>query len=104
MKRIVPLVLLLLLSSSSVLAVECDCTIYPFKPNPPCYSACVAKLSSQKNIDLSAVKNIDPGVAVGIKVLSESKERYVIDFKSIEGKPDLEREALKSLNLRSLER
>lgn len=79
-------------------AADCDCTSYPFKPNPPCYSVCVANLSSNKNNDLSAVKKLDPGVAVGIKVLSESKTRASINFKHINGKSDLEREALKSLD------
>jgi hypothetical protein len=97
MNKVVPSILLLL-AASSVLAAECDCSNYPFKPNPPCYGICVAKLSSKKDIDLSTVKNIDPGVSVGIKVLSESKDRNATDFANIKEKSDLERAALKSLN------
>lgn len=94
--------LMLLLAAANVSAAECDCSKYPFKPNPPCYGLCVAKLSSQRDIDLSTVKNIDPGVFVGIKVLSESKSRVDTDFKSIKGKADLERAALKSLTSKSI--
>lgn len=96
--------LLFLFSAAGVSATECDCSNYPFQPNPPCYGICVEQLSSQKNIDLTDVKNIDPGVSVGIKVLSESQNLDAIDFKSIKGKADLEREALNSMNSSSLER
>lgn len=96
MKRlIVPLVVLI---STTVLAEDnCDCTMYPFKPNPPCYGQCVKHLSAEKNVDLSKVKNIDAGVSVGIKVLAENPKRSNTDFESIRGKPDLEKAALESM-------
>lgn len=78
-------------------ARECDCTEYPFKPNPPCFNLCVAKLSAKPVSEAAVVKNIDPGVSVSIGVLSQSKNRAAIDFKSIQGKQDLENAALKSL-------
>ena len=59
MNRAISLLLLLSLlffSASTGSSTECDCSIYPFKPNPPCYGHCVGKLSSQKNVDLSTVK------------------------------------------------
>ncbi len=99
MKNVVA-ALLMSIFAAVVSAAECDCSSYPFKPNPPCFGICVARLSSHKNMDLSAVKNIDSGVAVGIKVLSDGKNDGEADFKNINGKADLEREALKSLNAR----
>lgn len=83
--------MLLLYFTTSVSATECDCSIYPFKPNPPCYSMCVAKLSSKTNIDLSSVKNIDPEVSAAITVLSESKDRNNIKFEKINDKAELKR-------------
>lgn len=94
-KAIIPL--LALLSTSALAEEECDCTTYPFKPNPPCYGRCVEALSAKTDTDLSKVKNLDAGVSVGIKVLADSPERSDIDFESIRGKRDLERAALESL-------
>lgn len=103
--------LLLSLIAGVVSAKECNCSIYPFEPNPPCFRICVKTLSLDTNKDLSTVKNIDPGVAVGIKVLSESESPEAtiskgtnvkhINFNKINGKADLEREALKLLNTKS---
>jgi hypothetical protein len=76
---------------------DCDCTTYPFKPNPPCYSLCVAKLSAQKDGDLSKIKGMDAGAALSIKVLSSRQDRSEIDFSQIQGKKDLENAALKSI-------
>jgi len=75
-------------------AVACDCTTYPFMPNPPCYSQCVAWLTKNKQISLSSVKNLDPGVSVAIGVLRQ-KEESTVDFSSITNKKSLEREAAK---------
>jgi len=30
---------------------DCDCTIVPFKPNPPCFERCAAKILSQANFE-----------------------------------------------------
>lgn len=35
---------LALLACLTVSAAECDCTIYPYKPDPPCFGRCSAKL------------------------------------------------------------
>lgn len=85
-------------AATAVAAQDCDCTSYPFKPNPPCYGQCVAKLSAKTLGQTSLVKGIDPGVSVGIGVLSQAKDRSAVDFKAIQGKQDLERAALKSMN------
>lgn len=102
MKRIV-IALPLFLLTVAVSATECDCSSYPFKPNPPCYGICISNLSSSKNINLTNVKNIDPGVAVGIKVISESKYRETTNFMGIKEKADLEREALRLINFKTPE-
>ena len=88
--------LIALLSCTSVAyAQECDCSKYPFKPNPPCFGQCVSQLSAKPASETVVVKNIDPGVSVSIGVLGQSKDRSTVDFKSIQGKQDLERAALK---------
>lgn len=78
-------------------AENCDCYSYPFKPNPPCFGHCVALLSAKTPTESVAVRNIDPGVSVGINVLSKSTDRSSIDFKSIKGKSDLEWTAWESI-------
>ena len=78
-------------------AQNCDCSEYPFKPNPPCYGQCVSKLSAKSAGDTAKVKDIDPGVSLGIGVIAQSRDRSKIDFGSIKTKQDLERAALKSM-------
>lgn len=90
----------LLFFTASASATDCDCSIYPFKPNPPCYSMCVAKLSSKGNTELSGVKNIDPDVSAAIKAISESNERSEVKFANINGEADLKREAMRASDLR----
>ena len=75
----------------------CDCTSYPFKPNPPCFGSCVGKLSSTRNPDLSGVKGLDAGVAVNIRVLAANPKRQAIDFSNITKKSELEIATDKSL-------
>lgn len=96
------LCLALLSVAGASAAKDCDCSEYPFKPNPPCYGECVARLSAKPPSDAAAIKNIDTGVLVGIRVLSQDKNRSTLDLKSIQNKPDLERAALKSM--KSMER
>ena len=96
MNKALPLIALLSFLGAAT-AQECDCTAYPFKPNPPCFGHCVSKLSAKPITETAVVKNIDPGVSVGIGVLSQTKDRSTVDFKAIQGKQDLERAALKSM-------
>lgn len=84
-------------AAGSASTVACDCTSYPFRPNPPCFGACVGKLASSPNPDLSTVKGLDPGVSVSIRVLAAYPKKQSIDFSSIRGKSDLEQAADKSL-------
>lgn len=75
--------------SSAGLASDCDCTNYPFKPNPPCYGKCVALLS-KKDVDLSSIKGMDANISRSIKALSSRPDRSAINFSSIQGQQDLE--------------
>ena len=75
--------------SSAGLASDCDCTIYPFKPNPPCYGKCVAIVSKQ-DVDLSSIKGMDANISRSIKALSLRPDRSAISFSSIQGQNDLE--------------
>ena len=81
----------------AVAAQTCDCSNYPFKPNPPCYGKCVARLSESKDTDLSKVKDLDPGVSVSIKILSAKNNRSEVDFSNIKDKRQLEVVTLKSI-------
>jgi hypothetical protein len=83
--------------TSAAPTVSCDCTSYPFKPNPPCFGSCVGKLASTPTPDLAAVKGLDPGVSVSIKVLAANPKRETIDFSGMKGKADLEKAADRSL-------
>lgn len=79
-------------------AQTCDCTKYPFTPNPPCFNTCVVQLSAKPPREAgSAVQNIDPGVYVGIRILSENRGRSKIDFARIKDKQSLESAAAESL-------
>jgi hypothetical protein len=100
MKHLLLAIGMLTTFEAAAFAQDCDCTAYPFKPNPPCFGQCVAKLSAKPPAESGNVANIDPGVSVGIRVLSESKNKSTIDFKSMQGKPDLEKAALKALERR----
>ncbi|WP_374568109.1 hypothetical protein [Ideonella sp.] len=94
-------VLILLIATATLgqgfAADQCDCTIYPFTPNPPCYGKCVGQLTSLKGTDFSKIKQLDPGVAVGLKVIASRPDKSAIDFSKIKGKKDLEGLALESL-------
>lgn len=83
-------------ASAPINVVSCDCTSYPFKPNPPCFGSCVGKLASAPHSDLTSVKGLDPGVAVSIKVLAASPKKETIVFTEMRGKSDLEQAADRS--------
>ena len=84
--------------AAGVHAQDCDCTKYPFTPNPPCFNKCVEKLAAKAPAEAaSGVRGIDPGVYVGIRVLSETKAKAVVDFSRIKDKAGLEREASKAM-------
>ena len=83
-------------TSTPARKVACDCSSYPFTPNPPCYGQCVGKFVKVSNPDLSSVKDLDPGVAVSLKVLAASPNRSQFDFSKFIGKQELELAAQKA--------
>lgn len=89
------MILLLFLLIESARAIACDCTSYPFKPNPPCYSECVEHLIKDKQILLRSIRDLDPGVGVGISVLRNNDIENImwIDLSKINNKSSLERAA-----------
>ncbi len=83
-------------------ALSCDCMVYPFVPNPPCYDKCTSYLKINKNIDLSKIKNIDPAVKMSIAILRSVSEKkpYNSDRMEWAGSPNKERlieEAVKNV-------
>ena len=91
-----PVIFLAPAASATSKLTSCDCTSYPFRPNPPCFGLCVGKLAEAKNPDLSSVKGLDPGVAVSLKVLVASPTSASFDFTKLNGKADLESAAQKA--------
>ncbi|WP_157731459.1 hypothetical protein [Azotobacter chroococcum] len=78
----------------AVEADECDCTYFPFQPNPPCFSFCVGK-TVRNRIDPFMIKNINPDVAQWLKTISDSYPDRPISLEKIESPADLRNEALK---------
>ena len=54
--RLLSVFILVLLFVTVGNAQECDCTIYPYRPDPPCFSICTAGLIS--NISEQDARNI----------------------------------------------
>ena len=49
---------------SPLWAVDCDCTIYPFKPDPPCVDECIAQSLAVANAEeLENIAGLDPQIA-----------------------------------------
>ena len=84
-------------SASVPVGVSCDCTSYPFKPNPPCFGLCVERFADTKNTTLLSVKGLDPGVAVSLKVLAASPGGSTFDYKKLSSKAELETAAQKAV-------
>jgi hypothetical protein len=89
-------------ASAAIKSATCDCTSYPFKPNPPCFGLCIGKFAETKNPNLSFVKGLDPGVAVSLKVLAASPNSASFDFTKLNGKADLESAAQKAIQGRDI--
>lgn len=54
---------------------KCDCTIYPFKPNPPCYDKCTANILATANKDeLELIVGLDGDLAKRIVKLDRTGE------------------------------
>ena len=86
---------LLLIGMAIAHADECNCHIYPFTPNPPCFQNCVVSLVRHPEISLKSIRGIDPGVAVSISALRTRSLSTYTDFSDIDSKEKLEGQALK---------
>ena len=77
---------------------ECNCLEYPFRPNPPCAEMCIRALVQDRPGDIANVKNIDPGVAVHLRILATVDDPKQIDFSGISTKMDLENLSLEAIS------
>ena len=58
------IVLFLLMFANPSIAADCDCTIFPFKPDPPCFDICTAKhLAAATASELEIIAGIDPNIS-----------------------------------------
>jgi len=79
MKIIVLTILFLLALAPTVKGQDCDCTITPFKPEPPCYSKCrsALRLLARANMEeLQRILGLEEDTAqkiVGLKGRSHAK-------------------------------
>jgi hypothetical protein len=91
----------LTVGTSALAAQNCDCTVYPFRPDPPCAASCSAKLLEKS--DYSSLVNIlglKPDTAKQISTFSSSrKPTYLYEYSQALPKQDFE--AL-NVRLRSL--
>ena len=68
------IVLVLLSFTSPGIAADCDCTIFPFKPDPPCFDICTAKhLAVATASELKTIAGIDSNIARIIASIPENK-------------------------------
>lgn len=68
--------------SVSLLAVsaDCDCTRYPFRPDPPCYKQCTsAILKSSSKAKLERVLGLSPALAEKISARQASAQPIAFD-------------------------
>lgn len=91
------LFLLLGLARPAFAQVQCNCLEYPFRPDPPCSQQCFKVLVDSDADGIAGVRDLDPGVAVHLRILRTRKDKSEIDFSSLKSKRDLESFSLKSL-------
>jgi hypothetical protein len=71
--RLFQLILFSLFITLPVVAQECDCKIFPFKPDPPCPEKCTPKLLFNANKEeLQLVVGLDEGTA---EAVSKAKKK-----------------------------
>ena len=60
--------------ASSRFSADCDCTIFPFEPDPPCFDVCTAKhLAIAAAEDLTTIARIDQNTARVIARIPEDQ-------------------------------
>ena len=68
------IVLFLLTFANLSIAADCDCTIFPFKPDPPCFDICTAKhLSVATASELELIAGIEPNISRLIAGIPENQ-------------------------------
>lgn len=68
------IVLVLLSFTNPSIAADCDCTIFPFKPDPPCFDICTAKhLAVATASELETIVGIDSNIARRIASIPENQ-------------------------------
>ena len=78
-----------------MIADDCACNIYPFKPNPPCYKNCIRFLVKNKDMKITDIQGIKPSVVLSIFALRNDERGAMANFDAIKGRDRLEAEAVK---------
>jgi hypothetical protein len=74
------IVLVLLSFTSPSIAADCDCTIFPFKPDPPCFDICTAKhLAVATTSELETIAGIDSNIAQIISSIPENQRPRTLE-------------------------
>lgn len=87
---------------------DCDCTIVPFKPNPPCFEKCTAMILAQADYrQLTGVFGLAPTLSKKIVNLPERKTATSLDpYKQVLSLTEIStvETAFKNLTKKDLER
>ena len=74
------IVLVLLSVTNPGIAADCDCTIFPFKPDPPCFDICTAKSLSVATVsELVKIAGIDSNIARLIVSIPENQRPSTLE-------------------------
>ncbi|UXI70321.1 hypothetical protein [Tahibacter amnicola] len=60
---------------------DCNCTDYPFEPNPPCFKVCAERISRNQNLSFNPA--LDKTVENAFRTIHEASKTQHIDFESI---------------------
>jgi hypothetical protein len=64
MKNIILVIIFFIMSAQTIMAEDCNCTIFPFKPDPPCFTICAARLINKAAVEeLEFIVGLDKDVA-----------------------------------------
>jgi hypothetical protein len=74
------MVLILVSLANHSIAADCDCTIVPFKPDPPCFDICTAKhLAVATASELETIAGIDPNISRLIAGIPENQRPTTLE-------------------------
>jgi len=74
------IVLALFSFTNPCIAADCDCTIFPFKPDPPCFDICTAKhLAAATASELQTIAGIDSNIAQLISSIPENQRPRTLE-------------------------